>query len=84
MIETMLFLGGMWGGSIVTALAIALVSMARRSDDADEIARVKLKLQGSADLNRALTEQNQRLHDELFELNALRRDGSSAVKRSLQ
>jgi len=64
-------------------LAYALFTTGHRADDAEDIRQAALKLDGSRALNRALTEENERLQAELSELNALRCDGG-ALRRRLQ
>lgn len=74
----MFLLGGALGGSLLPFLFVAMVSVARRADDAEDIGQAVLKLNGSRALNRALTEENERLQAELSKLSALRRDGGSS------
>jgi len=73
-------------GAGVGWLACALFTTGRRADE-DEPENIRqamlLKLDGSRALNRALTEENERLQAELSELNALRCDGG-ALRRHLQ
>jgi hypothetical protein len=64
-------------------LLCALCTVSGRASDAEESRQRELRLEGSRDLNRTLTEENERLQAELSELNALRRDGG-ALRRHLQ
>jgi len=65
-------------------LACALFTTGHRADDAEDIRQAALKLDGSRALNRALTEENERLQAELSELSALRRDGRASLRGTLQ
>ena len=65
-------------------LLCAMFTTGRRADDAEDIRQAALKLDGSRALNRALTEENERLQAELSELNALRRDGRASLRGTLQ
>ena len=74
-------------GAGVEWLACALFTTGHRADE-DEPENIRqamlLKLDGSRALNRALTEENERLQAELSELNALRRDGRASLRGTLQ
>jgi len=65
-------------------LACALFTTGHHADDAEDIRQAGLKLDGSRALNRALTEENERLQAELSELSALRRDGRASLRGTLQ
>ena len=71
-------------GAGVGWLLCAMFTTGRRADDAEYIRQAGLKLDGSRALNRALTEENERLQAELSELNALRRDGRASLRGTLQ
>lgn len=74
-------------GAGVGFLFRGLFTTISSADASEEIMRANLKLDDlvrSRALNRALTEENELLQAELSELNALRRDGGSSLRRNLQ
>lgn len=71
-------------GAGVGFLFRGLFTTSSSADASEEIMQATLKLEGSRALNRALTEENELLQVELSELNALRRDGGSSLRRTLQ